>query len=456
MYQKVTIIARTFENTATSLGFTPDEIKHDGMVMSGKAAGICYMPDDYLSNGIQNEESALKRAKFNAKSGHYSVYDHFHITYILETNKAMAMILNSTRLYSTSEKSARYTTMNPETKLEKDMYDKWKYIFKTVIKDFYKDNYTDKEVEKLALENARYFLSVFTPTVMEFTIPFSRLILLCGWLDDLADRIDKFIDTNNLVFKKELFKENISANFYIEVKDYCKELADLFRKSINMSKDDPILKDHKDIGIQLFNELDFEYSSSLYDHLLEKYKIKLSDNYNSFKENVINNNYTFIDTYSFACFAQQERHRTITYNILNISNIFYIPKILIGTKYADIYKDDMELLANNGIVPQATQLLVAERGNYEDYILKCKERLCSRAQLEISDITKYQIVKIFKELKKHPENCRISEKNLYNLLNMIDYNENSNIIFVKHRCMFKGYKCNEPCKHQYIHTTRLI
>jgi hypothetical protein len=38
-------------------------------------------------------------------------------------------------------------------------------------------------------------------------------------------------------------------------------------------------------------------------------------------------------------------------------------------------------------VPQATLVDVIEEGRFEDWVLKSKERLCSRAQLEISDIT---------------------------------------------------------------------
>ena len=121
--QKVTIVARTIERDGddfsaanNSLAFLGSYLRKDSMVFSGKAAGICYMPDDYLSNGIQNDETALKRALGNAKSGHYSVFEHSHISFLIETTKAMAMVLNSTKLYTTSEKSARYTKMRNGTR----------------------------------------------------------------------------------------------------------------------------------------------------------------------------------------------------------------------------------------------------------------------------------------------------------------------------------------------------
>ena len=39
--------------------------------------------------------------------------------------KIIAMLLNSLGMYATSEKSARYTIMKPETELEETLYNKW-------------------------------------------------------------------------------------------------------------------------------------------------------------------------------------------------------------------------------------------------------------------------------------------------------------------------------------------
>jgi len=184
MKQKVTVVARTVEKPVdgeakNNVFFNPDAMRDEAIVFSGKAAGICYMPDDYLSNGIQNDVTAIKRAGGNTKSGHYSVFEHAHFSFVIETSKAMAMVLNSTKLYATSEKSGRYTSMNPETEIEKKYYKKWTEKLQGIIKDTYGDSYTDKEVQKLALENARYFLSVFTPTVMMFTISFNKIFVFC-------------------------------------------------------------------------------------------------------------------------------------------------------------------------------------------------------------------------------------------------------------------------------------
>ena len=194
--------------------FEPENIQEAYKIFSGQCAGICYMPDNYLSKGIQNEESAIKRSANNAKSGHYSVYEHAHITFDIVCSKAMAMVLNSTRLYSTSEKSARYTKMTPKTEIETLKYDYWMDKFSKLIKIYY-PNYSDKDIEKLAMENARYLTSVFTPTTMEFTVPYSRAILIPQWLYDISEKI--YAIYNNYLSRGV-------TNDSIEV--YYKELAD--------------------------------------------------------------------------------------------------------------------------------------------------------------------------------------------------------------------------------------
>ena len=191
---KISIIAYTTENITS----TPADITDAAMLFGGKNAGICYMPDDYTSEGINDTEACLKRAKFNIKSGHYSVFEHYHITFLMEDiPKIMAMILNSTRLYNTSEKSARYTKMKPETELETELYDKWSKKFTEILLEKHPE-LTGLEITKLAQENARYLISVFTPTTMSFTVPYSRAILLIDWLKDLNSWLYKFKD---LVFK---------------------------------------------------------------------------------------------------------------------------------------------------------------------------------------------------------------------------------------------------------------
>ena len=70
---KISIIGRSVlkpinetEDIKVSQLFSADKVKRDMIIMAGKAAGICYMPDDYLSEGIQNNAKAIARASNNS------------------------------------------------------------------------------------------------------------------------------------------------------------------------------------------------------------------------------------------------------------------------------------------------------------------------------------------------------------------------------------------------------
>ena len=45
------------------------------------------------------------------------------------------------------------------------------------------------------------------------------------------------------------------------------------------------------------------------------------------------------------------------------------------------------------ITPQGELVRISEKGKYDDFVLKCKERLCSAAQLEIMMQTKETLLK---------------------------------------------------------------
>lgn len=433
MDNKVTLVARTFEDR-TSSGET---IRKDLCLIAGKAAGICYMPDDYLSEGIQNEEKSLKRSQNNAKSGHYSVYEHGSVSFIIETNKMMAMILNSTGLYSTSEKSARYTLMNPETELEKELYHKWTDIFKSILSDKYKDSdMTDKEIEKLSIENARYMISVFTPTVLQYSLPYNRAILLCGWLDVLADNMVKY----SIMYDQ---MNAVETSYYRRLATDCKDLAEKIRVVIGITKEDHILDDHKTLGIELFS-----YLSMMYKIGADRYfslagpdrSIKFTE-----KQSFYADSYTSIYNASFAELAQAQRHRTLRYSIDKILFKPYVPNALYeydktaNESYVEQWYSDYNSLIEAGVVPQATLLLITEQGRFEDFIAKCKERCCFRAQEEIRNITMYQIKSGFDSDRY----VRLSEANSILLKDMVDRQKFESCIC---RCMFNGYTCKEPCK----------
>ena len=149
--------------------------KEKAINFAGKAAGICYLPStlDVLFN--EDEQKTERRANMTLKSGHHSVYDHpMYNLGLINVPKIIAMIINNEKMYTTSEKSARYTKMkvSPE---EETLYLKWIDIYKTEILKKY-PQIEDRKATKLAQENARKLISIFTPsTTMEYTVSFRQI-----------------------------------------------------------------------------------------------------------------------------------------------------------------------------------------------------------------------------------------------------------------------------------------
>ena len=156
----------------------------EAIKFSGKEAGICYMPDSFDAILSEAPEKTIKRAEGNLKNRHHSVFEHAHYNFVLEgIPKILAMVLNNEGVYVTSEKSARYTRMEPSPK-EKELYDKWLEKFQSLISAEYGKKYLkyygdEKKaataIKKIAQENARYLISVFTNTTMAYTVSFRQL-----------------------------------------------------------------------------------------------------------------------------------------------------------------------------------------------------------------------------------------------------------------------------------------
>ena len=413
--QKATIINRTIE---VKDKIDPEKLRQDMSLIAGKAAGICYAPDNYLDEGIQNEEAALKRSKGTAKSGHYSTYEHGYVSFLIETNKMMAMILNSLGFYATSEKSARYTKMVPQSDIELEMYEKWTTKIENLIREHEPDR-PETEVHKLAIENARYMISVFTPTIMEYTIPYNRAVLLCQWLwsgDLINERLDQTVSS----FTKRVIEESI-------------ELADSIAQQIGITRDDVLLEDHKDVGLSrtfvYVNEWDdFERTAFIGDNYIVQYEGSLAQ------------------------LAQAQRHRTIDYTMLLLLDNndhpehFYVPNIVNLCNLTEEWLSDIKKVVEAGTIPQGTMVLIIERGRIEDFILKAKERLCSRAQFEICMQTMFTLEKLY----YNEEYISSYNKKLISKF----VNEENGV--VRPRCKCDGYTCKEPCRYGVRGLERII
>jgi len=305
-------------------------------------ARVCYSERDF---------GEVKREKYNAnlvekrliKSGHHSVFDHFKFNlYIDGLPKAMAMVLNNEGVYATSEKSARYTEMSDIPEKQKILYDKWKGIFVGEIdKIFPSVENRDARIGKLAQENARYVTSVFTPTKMGYTLSLRQLNILADNFEWFGRR------RSGDEFKDRLFDEGMRPFLDSEVVNRFR-IDGLFDKSNRKVK--------------------------LFGWGLEEY----------FGEDVYSTNLKM----SFACLAQNHRHRTIHNHMfggwgLGAPNGYFRPPIVrANKKLSDEWYRDLDSVADDDF-PQAQIIRVAERGNREDLEMKLRERNCGLAQLEI-------------------------------------------------------------------------
>lgn len=337
------------------------------------------MPHNTEKLFSESEEKTIKRAENTLKSGHHSVYSHSVYNFVLEgIPKILAMILNNEKMYNTSEKSARYTKME-STGIEKELYEEWIEIYKEKIKEKYKD-FDEKKVLKLAQENARGIISVFTPaTTMEYTTDFRQINYIIHWAEDFIENAE------NTLFNQKL-KEVL--------KDFINQMPDIIIPELNSKT--------KNRTFSLFAKRDR--------------KEEFGENYST--------NYEV----SFSELAQAQRHRTIYYEMqIKDKASYYVPKIIQNTELETKWIKDLSSLENN--FPQAMLVKVNERGTVENFILKCQERICGAAQLEIMNQTK-------DTLDKYIEKTRNTNKDVYEYL--LPYSKGA-------RCTFPGFKCTAPC-----------
>lgn len=112
---------------------------------------------------------------------------------------------------------------------------------------------------------------------------------------------------------------------------------------------------------------------------------------------------------------------------------FYTPKIIRNKiEYKEQWIEDLYRLVDAGVYPQAMLIDVVEHGLVTDYLMKCQERLCARAQLEITDNTIWGMY----TLKYNRNN--MSEYVKDELNKWFDSNDQ-----IKFKCKMK--KCVEPC-----------
>jgi hypothetical protein len=301
------------------------------------------------------------------------------------------MVLNNEHQYTTSEKSARFTPVVRQdgsiiTVEEEKLYNKWLDIFKIKIKEKYGYIYNDTKIKRLAQENARYLVTVFMPTQMIYSTTLRQINYIASWMLDYVEHVDK-----NNKFEIELA---------LSMQDF---LIELYRLNV---LEEGLLQNEKHRSLSLFG------------HNLDS------------KEEHFGDVYSTVYKGTFAQLAQAHRHRTLDYQMeLLDEKEYFIPPIIQDDQIlVDEWLADMQIV--KGVTPQGELIKISEVGKYEDFILKCKERLCSAAQLEIMLQTKETLLKYKKALEesKSPLAYDIEK-----------YSHGA-------RCTFPDFNCASDCK----------
>ena len=361
--------------------------------LSGKIAGVCYDKEGFNHLINEPQEKTDRRIFMTLNNGHHSVYDHTYINFNIQNiPKILAMVLNNEKQYTTSEKSARYTKIVPGensiiTKDEVDLYNKWLGLFESKIAKEYGNILSSLKIKKLAQENARYLVTVFMPTQMIYTTSLRQINYMASWI---ASYIED--NKNNLNY----FESKLSK----AMGEFLKELE---RLNVLVPE---LMSNEKHRKLSLFGS-NLEQISELFSNVYET---------------------TYMG--SFASLAQAQRHRTLDYQMEMLDKKeYYVPPILENDSYLkDEWLEDINKVG--WVIPQGELILISEMGKYEDFILKCKERLCSAAQVEIMHQTRDTLARYKKYLEDH-NNALASD--------IIKYSHGP-------RCTFPDYACPSDCK----------
>lgn len=388
------------EKTQIKVGILPNQfLKSDGtfnieeaIKLSGKIAGVCYDKEGFAHLENEPEEKTMRRVDMTLSNGHHSVYDHIMISFNLQNlPKILAMVLNNEHQYTTSEKSARYTPVVRQegsiiTEDEERLYNKWIDIFKEKIKSKYGYIFNDSKIQKLAQENARYLVTVFMPTQMIYSTSLRQINYIVSWMQDYIKNA------------------NMNNEFERKLANSVEELIDKLR-NLNVLEE-RLLKNDKHRSLSIFGKD------------LDK------------KEEYFGNVYSTVYKGSFAQYAQIQRHRTLDYQleILDEKEYFIPPIITDDKKLVDEWLKDMQTVSD--VYPQGELVRISEVGKYEDFILKCKERLCSAAQHETMKQTRITLLK-YKEA--------LEESNSPLAKDIKKYSRGA-------RCTFPDFDCPSDCK----------
>ena len=364
---------------------------------SGAEAGICYMSKPYFDSYVSDPIKALNRFSTVSGTGHHSIAGHAQVSVLFEDMpKIIAMYLNNLNDYETSEKSGRYTVMDGQTDKEIELYNKWREIFENRINEIYNNGpkpfIDERTTKKLAMENARYLLSVFIPMTMGYTASLRQWNYIIDW----AERYISSDLPNNY--------------FYMNVKKWMGILVSQLKEILYVEE----LRDFKGLtGFDMINP---------------------NENYNIVEQ--YGRAYNVGYEVSFAVYAHLQRHRTLMYNMYfdGVPRKFYVPKIIKCTELEKEWLKDISSLSD--VIPTGTLIKTEEFGRLDKFFLKSMERNCGRAMLETMDNT----FEVYFKFMNHYADFSKKEQDLLD-----KYTINVSDVIYKPKMKGQILKCKEPC-----------
>ena len=396
-------------------------------------------------NDIRNAETdaiLINRGLNTILSDHTTPSEHQFLNIeITGIPKIMCMILNNEKQYTADERSLRYTEVEANeyiTEREKHLYDKWLVKLENIIWHKYKDFYmhinkenelrAKRAVHKIAQENARYMVSVFMPTSITYSVPWIQINKIISYMERIIDNPSNRLETLLVPYLKEFIDECIDKNIAItkasilDVTDQNLEVKDKIFKSHpdikNYSRNnDLIYRNNKNVDLSLFanrNQFTAINSPNEYGHTIS---------YNNYE--------------TFACLAQEHRHRTLSCEMLLPEDFtgYILPLIESDTSLITEWINDLHSLRY--IYPQGQLVKVNRIAPLKSIIqFVAQERACDMAQLEISRVyTKDIIPDIYRNLLKQDDKQLIKVLKPY---------------VGKLRCQYPNYHCPTPCGHPRI------
>lgn len=315
---------------------------------SGASAGVCYSSGDYFNSYVTDYDKALKRTDVVVGTGHHSVTEHCSMTLCFEgISKLLCMYLHNLSVHGSSERSGRYTKLTGSCEEENRLYIKWFDIFQGLIKKEHPD-IDPKLAEKLAMENCRYLLSVFTKTTMKYTTMIGHWNYILDWC--------------NMFIEKHHGGDNDFAHqLSVEMIEFVKQVKPLVHiDGLNDIKD----RFWEFEMIEFVNEGDFVPKESHYGNMVE-----------------------IVENMSFVAFGQNHRHRVMSHKAyLDLNNMKkFVPRLVAKNCLMPEWFTDIETIEH--LYPQVIKLTTVEKGMMEHYLDKSIERKCGRSQHEIMEIT---------------------------------------------------------------------